>query len=117
ASAEAAQVLDDLGFVCHYHGDYETARPAAERALEMRRALGHPLRLADALSNLGAVRLLGNEPDAAEPLYAEALAIYRELHNRQGIADVQSHRARIALHRRRSAEVSAITRLTPGTIR
>jgi predicted ATPase/DNA-binding SARP family transcriptional activator len=66
-----------LGIVRADRGDYDGARVAFERALELRRAAGNEVRVASALNNLGALALLRDDYDGATESYEQALAILR----------------------------------------
>ncbi len=66
-----------LGIVRADRGDYDGAREAFERSLEVRRDMGDETRVASALNNLGALALFREDYAAAKQSYEQALAILR----------------------------------------
>jgi predicted ATPase/class 3 adenylate cyclase len=92
-AAVRAQALNEAGVLARYASDYEGARELIRDSLRIRRALGDPKGIADALANLGYVVLQQGDYAAARSAYEESLAINRGLDNRQGIADALSHLA------------------------
>jgi eukaryotic-like serine/threonine-protein kinase len=74
-----AAMLNVLGRVYSQLSDYERAGPLLERALELRRAQGEPLDIAESLSSVATVSLDQGDYDAAEVALREALMI-RERH-------------------------------------
>jgi len=77
AIADDERAWNGLGIVRADRGDYDGARRAFERALELRRATGDEARIASALNNLGALELFREDYDAAKQSYEQALAILR----------------------------------------
>jgi predicted ATPase/class 3 adenylate cyclase len=97
-AAVRAQALNEAGVLARYASDYEAARTLIGESLRIRRTLGDPKGIADALANLGYVALQQGDYVAARSAYEESLAINRALDNRQGVADAQSHLAFVACY-------------------
>ncbi len=70
--------LNALAFLCWRGGDLERARPVAEAALSVARAVGTPLDVAQALLNLGMVAYMRNAPTLALPYLEESVAEARQ---------------------------------------
>jgi TonB family protein len=78
AALKEALALSGRALQLYQAGQFDEALPLAERALALREgALGaNDRRIADALANVGAVRLILNDFDQAETFYRRALAVY-----------------------------------------
>jgi non-specific serine/threonine protein kinase len=72
------RALNALSFLYWRGGDPGRARPAAERALAIHRAVGHTLGVAWALGNLGAIAYYRGEAELALTLLEESVAAARE---------------------------------------
>jgi predicted ATPase/class 3 adenylate cyclase len=93
-----ARLMEALGGVCWWQADIASMRPAYTEAVELWRALGDRSELANALYNRSFVFSVPEEPGGPvadiDPIgegdanLAEALAIYRELGDRHGEANV-----------------------------
>ena len=74
-----AQVATSASAFALIQGDYPEATRLSEESLQLARGQGDPGRIANALSNLGAVVLAGGDTTRARPLLEEAAALSREL--------------------------------------
>ena len=93
-----ARLMEALGGVCWWQADIRGMRPAYEEAVKIWRRLGDKGELANALYNLSFVFSVPEDPTKAlEPVdptsegakaQAEALALYRELGDERGEANV-----------------------------
>jgi tetratricopeptide (TPR) repeat protein len=70
--------LNALAFLCWRGGDTERARPIAEEALAVTRAVGEPRDVAQALLNLGMIAYVRNAPVLALPYLEESVAEARQ---------------------------------------
>ncbi len=62
---------------------------ATRKSVELRRALGDPLLVADATYNLGIAALQGGDKASARRAFEDALGLARELHERPHVAAAQ----------------------------
>lgn len=94
-----ARLLEALGGVCWWQADIKAMRPAYEEAVAIWRRLGDRGELANALYNYSFVFSVPEDPSAESPVLgehaaegeraqAEALALYRELGDERGQANV-----------------------------
>jgi predicted ATPase/class 3 adenylate cyclase len=92
-----ARLLEALGGVAYWQGDFPVAIPVYETALEIWRRVGDRTEIANALYNLAFTYSIdaGTKPSAprfdpklARPLLDESLAIYREIGDQRGIGNV-----------------------------
>jgi predicted ATPase/DNA-binding SARP family transcriptional activator len=84
---ELGWALDGLSQVSYAQGSYEAARRHAEAALEWFRRLEYAPGIAQALTSVGnLISDVDADYQAAQPLYAESLALYRDLGDRYGQA-------------------------------
>ena len=92
-----AHVLEALGGIAYWQGDFAASLPAYRSALEIWRAVGDRTEIANALYNLAFTYNIDanskeHEPSFdmkfARPLLDESLAIYRELGDQRGIGNV-----------------------------
>ncbi len=89
AREELAYALELLSCIYLCLGEYEPAKEAAAAAIELARASGALQILAQSLGTLATTICEENRDyEAANSLYAESLAIYRQLGNPYGIAKV-----------------------------
>jgi non-specific serine/threonine protein kinase len=70
--------LNALAFLCWRGGDTGRARPIAEEALTVTRAVGEPRDVAQALLNLGMIAYVRNAPVLALPYLEESVAEARQ---------------------------------------
>jgi uncharacterized protein HemY len=78
--------LSNLGRVALARQDYAAARERLEEALAIQRAVGDKWSQAWILQSLAAVALPLRNVESAAALYAESLALFRELGDAGGIA-------------------------------
>ena len=93
-----ARLMEALGGVCWWQADIAGMRPAYQEAADIWRGLGDKRELANALYNLSFVYAVPENPEtmagpvdpegAGERLQDEALALYRELGDARGEANV-----------------------------
>jgi tetratricopeptide (TPR) repeat protein len=97
ATAERARLLEALGGIAYWQGDFVGAIPPYRSALEVWRALGDRAEIANALYNLAfTYNIDANATEVApvydmslgRPLLEESLAIYREIGEQRGIGNV-----------------------------
>ena len=81
-----ARAVRGAAILASSQGDYPVARLLFEEALTLRRALGDPVGIADAISNVGTVTWLQGDLASAQALYGESLSLYRALGNARGVA-------------------------------
>jgi non-specific serine/threonine protein kinase len=74
-----------LGNLARARGDYARAAAHYEAGLAVHRAAGRRPEAAAALHHLGRVAFLRDDPRRAERLFAESLALFRDLEARRGI--------------------------------
>jgi non-specific serine/threonine protein kinase len=77
-TAARGWALNALAFLCWRGGDTERARPIAEEALAVTRAVGEPRDVAQALLNLGMIAYVRNAPVLALPYLEESVAEARQ---------------------------------------
>src|SRR5205823_2174614 len=80
------QALIDLGFLWQAR-DYARTGMYFERALVLARHMRDSLTLARSLNRLGNWNVNVEQPQRSLSLHQEALALYQELQDRQGIAE------------------------------
>lgn len=87
-----ADSLEGLGGILYWMGDEEAAE-AYEECLALRRELGDPPGIGEALYNRACMHVFGigspQDSDAGLPLLEEALGIFREIDDPVGVAKVQ----------------------------
>lgn len=87
-----ADALEGLGGILYWMGDEEAAE-VYEECLRLRRELGDPAAIGEALYNRASLNVFGiggvQDSQAALPLLEEALGIFRELGEGVGVAKVQ----------------------------
>ena len=92
-----AHLLEALGGIAYWQGDFPAAIPAYQAATDIWREVGDRREIANALYNLAFTYNIDTDNTAHEPsfdmaygrpLLAEALAIYRELDDQRGIGNV-----------------------------
>jgi predicted ATPase/class 3 adenylate cyclase len=92
-----ARLLEALGGVAYWQGDFPGAIPAYNGALDLWRAIGDQSEVANALYNLAFTYNIDANAKEVEPVYdmslgrpllEESLAIYRELGDQHGIGNV-----------------------------
>lgn len=74
ATPERGWALNALAFLYWRGGDTDRARPIAEEALSVARAVGEPRDVAQALLNLGMIAYVRNQPQLALPLLEDSVA-------------------------------------------
>jgi predicted ATPase len=88
--AALAVVLEGAGGVAYWMGQWEDAERYYQRCLDIRRELGDPAAVAEALYNLSFVYTVSPEPHRDRPrgrqLNEEALEIFQGLEDRRGLA-------------------------------
>lgn len=90
-SAEYAEALSELGLLLRDQGNYEESASRLRKAVELRRTLDTPPRLATELMRLSYVeRQLGNL-DAAQSTIEEALQIQKRVHGPDHISTAESY--------------------------
>jgi non-specific serine/threonine protein kinase len=93
-----AKALEACGGISWWQGDMDTCRRVYEQALEMQRSLGDPAEIANALYNYGLAYGFGlNLPEEALAVLDEAEAIYEQLGDVGGLADVSWGKANVAI--------------------
>ncbi len=92
-----ARLMEALGGVAYWQGDFVRAIPAYETALARWRAVGDRTEIANALYNLAFTYSIDENAKVVDPTYDmrlgrplldESLAIYRELGDQRGIGNV-----------------------------
>jgi serine/threonine protein kinase len=109
-----ASTVNELGTIALIQGKFDDAAAYFTRMAEIYRTVygekPHYL-IGTAVSNLGSVYLARNEPVRAEPLFREAIGIYRQTlsaeHLNTGIARVKLGRALLRQRRYEEAEVES----------
>ncbi len=95
--AANARLLEALGGIAYWQGDFPAAIPPYKRALELWRTIGDRAEIANALYNLAFTYNIDANAQEVEPVYdmslgrpllEEALAVYRELGDQRGIGNV-----------------------------
>ena len=86
-SAVRFKLLNGLGVLVRFQGDYETARKAHEAGLAMGKAANDGRQIAQSIRNLGAVAHQQGDFTAARKFLEEGLAISRELDDKFRIAE------------------------------
>ncbi len=81
-----AKAVRGAAILASSQGDYPAAQSLFEEALALRRRIGAPAGIANAINNLGTVIWLQGDLKAARELYAESLALYRQLGDKRGTA-------------------------------
>ena len=84
-----ARVLDAASEIAYWQADYAAARAWAEDGLSLRRALGQPVQIADALTNLGRILWRLGDPAAAQALLTESQVLRRALGTSPGSAETR----------------------------
>jgi non-specific serine/threonine protein kinase len=96
-TADRARLLEALGGIAYWQGDFRGAIPAYTSALEVWRALGDQAEVANALYNLAFTYNIDANAQEVEPRYdmslglpllEESLAIYRAIGDQRGIGNV-----------------------------
>ncbi|HEX6607499.1 MAG TPA: AAA family ATPase, partial [Chloroflexia bacterium] len=89
--ADRARLLDGASEIAYWQADYAAARAWAEEALALRRTLGYPAPIAEALTNLG--RILWREGDraGAQALLSESQVLRRASGAAPPSAETQRH--------------------------
>ena len=85
-SARVAAALQPLAIACLGLGDLAMARKHCEEALVMTRALGDKHQLASAINAMGQLDRMERKFDAAQQLYAQVVALGRELGDYETVA-------------------------------
>ncbi len=105
AEPGVAWARSNLGYLLYQQGDYAGARELFGQALTAQRRLfdGDNIELGSSLNNLGGIELTLGHLDAAEPLFIEALDMYRRIYGdtvgHPAIARGMNHLARVRLER------------------
>jgi len=86
--ARLASTLNSLGKEAYVRRDFHTARRALMNSLELRRALGHKIGVADSLTNLGNVLASIGERARAFEAFEEAFDIAHRIQARPLLAEV-----------------------------
>ncbi|MDO8674205.1 MAG: tetratricopeptide repeat protein [Dehalococcoidia bacterium] len=102
--AGVSQVMSDIGEICRMQGLYAEARSCYEESLMLADSVVDPReRLAakaQALKGSGTVASLQGDYNAAGSLFAEGLAMQRELENKPGIGILLNNLGIVARHQR-----------------
>ena len=84
-----ARLLHFSGTMANRQGDYDVANERLGASIELWRSLDtQPARLAEVLQEVGTLSVLRDEYDRADRALSEALQIYRDMGNKQGLASV-----------------------------
>lgn len=102
-----ADVLDALGLALQQAGDYSGALAAFHRSLEIRTALGDPIRIAQSEINLG--RRLMNDKDLASASEYSASALERLYGTAPSALSANAHALDAQLHARRGEHATAVS--------
>jgi predicted ATPase/DNA-binding XRE family transcriptional regulator len=82
-----ARLLHFSGIMANRQGDYDVANERLGASIELWRSLGtQPARFAEVLQEVGTLSVLRDEYDRADSALSEALQIYRDMGNKQGLA-------------------------------
>jgi CHAT domain-containing protein/Tfp pilus assembly protein PilF len=92
-----AVVLSNIAVCETRFGEFERAVAAQEQAIEMQKQAGIPLPIVNALSDLGAIRLFENRPDAALDYFRKAAALATEIGAQEQAASIKADAARALL--------------------
>ncbi|MGC1386641.1 MAG: toll/interleukin-1 receptor domain-containing protein [Steroidobacteraceae bacterium] len=99
ANDNTVLTLKDLAFVIDQNGDLKAAIPLMEEAVAVERGLRggapHPA-LAEAINDLAVLQIDNDQPDEAEKLMVESLAMYRRLYGEKH-ADIAMGLTNLAL--------------------
>ena len=82
----AAALLNDMGLIALFTGNYDEARRHYEAAREIRASLGARSEEAAALNGIASVAWRQGQLEEAERLYRQALEVFREIGNRWCVA-------------------------------
>jgi non-specific serine/threonine protein kinase len=93
-----ARLLNQVGFLARYQGDFAAAYGLISESLAICRQLENKQLTADVMANLGYVVLYQGDHSQATTIYTEALVLYREVKNLQGMADTLSNMAQIPFY-------------------
>jgi DNA-binding CsgD family transcriptional regulator/Tfp pilus assembly protein PilF len=94
--AARGKALNGAGQLARFQGDYVAAEARFQAALEVRRAVGDPARVADTTSNLGYLALLRRDYARAGELFTDALRRREQIGDNQGVAYSWSNLADVA---------------------
>jgi tetratricopeptide (TPR) repeat protein len=94
-----ADTLSSLGMVALYQGEYAVAQAYLEEGLMLHQDMGYKRGSARALSNLGYVARDTGDVARAAVLFAQAVALWRELQDTVGIAWGSWHVIRATMNR------------------
>jgi predicted ATPase/class 3 adenylate cyclase len=89
--ADRARLLDGASEIAYWQADYAAARAWAEETLALRRTLGHPAPIAEALTNLGRILWRLGDRAGAQALLAESQALRRASGAAPPSAETQRH--------------------------
>jgi tetratricopeptide (TPR) repeat protein len=93
-----ARALSALGGLEYWQSDMEAAERAYVEGLEIQRSLDDPLGLAEALYNVGYVRVVAGRHAEAQTLYEEALEIANRVGDRAWVQRVREALAFLLFH-------------------
>ena len=85
-----AGTWDTLGLICQRLGNHAEAVACYRRAAALDREVGNRFDLARALAHLGDIYHATGDPAAARNSWAEALAIFQDLHHRPAAVEVRA---------------------------
>jgi predicted ATPase/DNA-binding SARP family transcriptional activator/DNA-binding CsgD family transcriptional regulator/Flp pilus assembly protein TadD len=83
-----ARALDGLGWIAEPQGDYERARTAYEKSLELYRGSHDKKGVANALGDLGSLALDRGDYERATSLLKQSLTLHRELGSREDLIGI-----------------------------
>jgi hypothetical protein len=89
--ADRARLLDGASEIAYWQADYAVARAWAAEALALRRTLGYPAPIAEALTNLGRILWRQGDRAGAQALLAESQALRRASGATPPSAETQRH--------------------------
>jgi len=98
-AAGLASLLNSLGTIQQFRGEFERAETAHREALDIRRSIGNDAAAAASLSNLASVVYTRGDIDRASTYANESVAIYRRLGNETGLAHALIKIGLVAAHR------------------
>jgi predicted ATPase/class 3 adenylate cyclase len=98
-NAQAAELLLPLGMACQGEGDVVAARAHLEEAVALEGQLGNRTALAAASNALAQLHRMQGRLEEAEPLYESALALARELEDRESTAAILLNQAMVSVGR------------------
>jgi adenylate cyclase len=90
-----ANLLNNMGIIARFQGDYALARALYQESLSIRQKLGDKLAISVSLTNLGLLALSLGDLDTARQRLEEAIVLTREVGDRWSIANALNNLANV----------------------